>query len=278
VATNISDTFQRQNAQSINYAFSKQSELYDRHDQSNPVLQAMRQQVYEHVERYLPSNANILELNAGTGIDALHFITRGHKVFATDLSDGMIFQLKQKQKIHRLENQLRVQQVSYDQLNELSGTEKFDFIFSNFGGLNCISDLTKVTRHFPAFLKPGSYLTVVIMPPVCPWELASIFKGKFGHAFRRLRKNGTRAQLEGESFQTYYHSLQRIRSAFGRNFQFISSEGLAALSPQPHHRNFPQKFPLIYKVLNKADGVFRKSFPFNRWADHIIVTFRYFPK
>lgn len=66
----------------------------------------MRHQVYAHVEKYLIPKSRILELNAGTGIDALFFIWAGHQVHATDLADGMISQIKAKISKHGLANQL----------------------------------------------------------------------------------------------------------------------------------------------------------------------------
>jgi SAM-dependent methyltransferase len=264
-----------ENALEINRAFSRQSFSYDENDRANPLLCDMRQVTYDHVNRFLKSNSSILELNAGTGIDALHFIRQGHRVLATDFSDGMAAQINLKKDIYRLGNELIVRQLSYENLNQLETNEKFDFIFSNFGGLNCISDLKRVTTHLPSLLKPGAYVCVVIMPPVCPWEIAGIFKGNFKNAFRRFRKHGTIAHLEGSYFRTYYHSLRSVKDAFGKTFAFIGSEGLAALTPPPHHANFPDTFPYLYSLLKKADAKVRRSYPFNRWADHVIATFQY---
>src|SRR3954471_6684935 len=84
------------NSVQINEAFSRQSLHYDADDLQNPLLQDMRVQVYRHVSKFLTQPSNILELNSGTGIDALYFVQQGHKVHATDLSDGMIKQIKTK--------------------------------------------------------------------------------------------------------------------------------------------------------------------------------------
>lgn len=262
--------------EAINRGFSRQSNDYDHSDQSNQVLQDMRHQVYAHVEKYLRPESYILELNAGTGLDALHFISAGHRVHATDLSDGMIRQIRSKISENDLSAQLTFQQVSFDQLDKVY-LKNFDYVFSNFGGLNCIQDLSLVSQHLPPLLKPNAFLTWVIMPPVCPWELLAIFKGRWKHALRRLNKNGTLAHLEGEYFKTYYHSLKNIRSALGPSFTLIGLEGLAALSPQPYHKEFPVKHPEFYNALRKLDGWCHSTFPFNRWADHIMVTFQYKP-
>jgi ubiquinone/menaquinone biosynthesis C-methylase UbiE len=260
--------------EAVNRAFSKQSFHYDQEDHGNIVLQDMRAQVYDHVNRFIRPDSFILELNAGTGIDALHFANLGHRVHATDLSDGMIVQIQKKIEAFPVDDRLSCQQLSYDRLSDVNQKD-FDYVFSNFGGLNCIQDLSLVTRHLPAILKPGAFVSWVILPPVCAWELFSALKGHGKKAFRRFHKNGVRSHLEGEYFTTYYHSLSDIRSAFGRTFELIACEGLAALSPQPHRGDFPVRHPSLYHNLRRLDSAVRNHFPFNRWADHIIVTFQY---
>lgn len=267
------DTMLLNQLESVNRAFSKQSSNYDREDDANPILRDMRQQVYGHVAKHLKPQSTILELNAGTGIDALYFTRLGHRVHATDLSTGMIHQINEKIEAHHVRDRLSCQQVSYDRLDEVKGL-KFDYVFSNFGGLNCIDDLSKVTKHLPAILNPGAYITWVIMPPVYLWELLWLLKGDVKQAFRRLHKGGVMAHLEGEYFKTYYHSLSQIKKAFGPGFKLIDVEGLCTVSPPPAPGNFPHKHPGLYKALRKTDGMLRSSFPFNRWADHIIVTFQ----
>ncbi|HEY0654971.1 MAG TPA: class I SAM-dependent methyltransferase [Chryseosolibacter sp.] len=263
------------NDQAVHDAFSKQSFHFDEEDASNPVLLRMRQQVYTHVSQYLKPRSKILELNAGTGIDAVHFVKQGHTVHATDVATGMIHQIHRKVANHHLHSSLTCQQLSYTDLADVEGSE-FDFIFSNFGGLNCVDDLKKVTKHFAALLRDGGYVTLVIMPVVCPWEIAGIFRhGK--KALRRFRPQGVLAHLEGKYFQTYYHSLTSIRAAFDQRFTFIRSEGLAAVSAQPHNGKFPLTHPFLDKTLNQLDARVRNHFPFNRWADHLIVTLRYTP-
>ena len=258
----------------INRGFSKQSVGYDEADSGNIILQDLRQQVYRHVQRYLRPASHILELNAGTGIDAMFFVSQGHYVHATDLSDGMISQIQKKISTHHYANRLTCQQLSFEDLHMVSA-KNYDYVFSNFGGLNCIPDLSRVTRHLPPLLKPGGYVTWVIMPPVCPWEILWTFKGQWRKAFRRLQKGGTMAHVESEFFRTHYHSLSKIRAALGPAFKLIRSEGLAVASPQPHHNIFPVKNPRLYKLLRRIDATIKDYFPFNRWGDHLIVTFQY---
>jgi ubiquinone/menaquinone biosynthesis C-methylase UbiE len=258
----------------VNKAFSKQSGKFDDFDVSNPILQDMRQQIYKHIDQYLKPASHILELNAGTGIDALHLASLGHAVHATDVSDGMVSQIRKKISDDNSSKRISVQQLSYDQLH-LSCETNFDYVFSNFGGLNCIASLKDVTRHLPSLLRPGAHVTWVIMPTVCLWEIIGVLKGNFKHAFRRFNRDGVTAHLEGEYFKTYYHSLRDITEAFGPDFKLIETEGLGAISPQPHHTRFVMSYPRLYKWLRLLDARVRHSFPFNRWADHLIVTLQY---
>ncbi|HEX8060316.1 MAG TPA: methyltransferase domain-containing protein [Cyclobacteriaceae bacterium] len=241
-----------QDSGAVNKAFSAQSVHYDQDDKANRVIADLRQQVYRHIARFMKPGSRILELNAGTGIDAKYFISQGHSVLATDLSDGMINELTKKG--------LTAKQLSYENVNEIEG--KFDYVFSNFGGLNCIDDLHKVTRNLLQLLNTNGYVTCVIMPPVCLWETMSL-------NFRRFNKNGVMAHIDGHYFRTWYHSLAGIKNAFGNPFEFVESEGLAALSPPPHKTDF-----FAYDFSRKIDAALNKTFPFDRWADHIIVTFR----
>jgi SAM-dependent methyltransferase len=250
-------------------AFSVQAPHYDSDDRANPVIADLRKQVYDHVSRYMKPRSRILELNAGTGIDATYFISLGHTVLATDLSDGMVMELNKKAAVH---NGLSVKQLPYNKIDEITDGP-FDYIFSNFGGLNCISDLSEVTKHLPRLLKPDGYVTFVVMPVICGWELLSTFKGSPA-GFRRLKTGGVPAHIDGEYFHTWYHSFKTIRKAFGDQFTLTGCEGLAAISPPPHRSDFPGKHPRLYKFLRGTDRLVNRSFPFNRWADHIIMTFR----
>jgi hypothetical protein len=195
----------------------------------------------------------------------MHFASLGYRVHATDLSSGMIKQIRDKIQSSNPVGRLTCQQVSYDQLH-LVGGEKFDYVFSNFGGLNCIQDLSAVTTKLKTLLRPGAFVTFVIMPPVSLWELAWILKGQPKQAFRRLKKNGVKAHLEGEFFETYYHSLKKIKTAFGPDFTLVRVEGLCSLSPPPSPKEFAFRNPRLYKTLRAFDSLLRTIPPFDRWG------------
>ena len=197
-------------AEAVNRGFSRQSAIYDEADRNNPVLQDLRHQVYAHVQKFLKPASRILELNAGTGLDALYFVSQGHRIHATDLSDGMISQVKRKIQQNDIASQLTCQQLSYTELDK-SSEKGFDYVFSNFGGLNCVRDLSQVTQNLSGLLNDEAYITLVIMPPISPWELTWVLKGDLQKAVRRLRKEGAVAHLEAD----YILKLERYILANG---------------------------------------------------------------
>jgi ubiquinone/menaquinone biosynthesis C-methylase UbiE len=264
--SSISDPFEN-----VNKAFSRQSEIYDDYDNNNPTLTWMRQQVRKHAMDFLSKNDKILELNSGTGIDAEFFARQGFKIHCTDLSDGMIEQMKIKFSIGELAEKVTVQQCSFTELDKIEN-QKFDFIFSNFGGLNCVDDLKKVTKFFPELLNQNGRVCLVILPPICPWEIIQLFRGKFSLAFRRFHKNGVLANVEGIKFKTYYFSADDVMKSLGNKFDLLRVSSLGLLTPIPQMDKIPKRFPKLTKVLNKIDEKISGIYPFNRMGDHIIVT------
>ncbi|MDA2929724.1 class I SAM-dependent methyltransferase [Acidobacteria bacterium AH-259-O06] len=260
----------------VNQAFSRQSVRYDAYEENHEILKWMRGQVRTHVMGFLKKSDYILELNSGTGLDAVFFAQHGFKVHATDLSDGMISQLEQKVEMFKLQDRITVQQCSFTSLEEIPH-RRYDYVFSNFGGLNCTANLSVVSSSVGRLLKPDGFITVVLMPPVCPWELALIFRGHFKIAVRRLHRNGALAHIEGVYFKTYYFSPGQILKAFGNGFKKIRLQGLASLSPPPRMENFPRRYPKLYKFLRTLDERVAHVPPFNSWSDHFILTMQYHP-
>ena len=77
-------------------AFSRTAEKYDSFAGDHPHLIRMRNKVYDHISKLLPRGSRILELNAGTGTDAVALAQRGYHVHATDLASGMLGRARDK--------------------------------------------------------------------------------------------------------------------------------------------------------------------------------------
>jgi ubiquinone/menaquinone biosynthesis C-methylase UbiE len=255
----------------VNEAFSRQSPVFDAIDRENSIIVWMRERIRKEVLHFLPENANMLELNCGTGLDAIFFASHGHKVLATDNADGMLEQTRRKLQSLNLQDKVTVRQCSFNNLEQLYGMQ-FDYVFSNFGGLNCSENLGKILNDISQLLKPGGRFTLVIMPTVCPWEIVTIFKGYFRTAFRRFKKHGATAHLEGEHFKCYYYDPGYVLKVLGEDFKLLSLKGLSITVPPPFIENFMEKHPKVFRMLEYIENAVLGKTPFNRWCDHYMIT------
>jgi ubiquinone/menaquinone biosynthesis C-methylase UbiE len=262
-----------QDEQEINVseAFSRQSVVFDAIEKENAIHAWIRDRVRAEVLRHSSAGAKMLELNCGTGLDAVFFATQGMSVLATDNAPGMLEVLSQKVKAYGLQDKLEMKRCSFNNLQEL-GEQKFDYVFSNFGGLNCAEDLAAVLRGIDNVLNPGGKFSLAIMPPVCPWELAMLFKGYFRTAFRRFSPKGALSHVEGVHFRSYYYSPSFVIRHIGSNYSLLSLKGLAAIVPPPFIGQFCEKHPRLFSFLEKIENRLCDKFPFNRWCDHYVIT------
>jgi len=258
-------------------AFSRTAEKYDAFADDHPNQLRMRNKVYAHVQRYLSPGSRILELNCGTGTDAVELARRGYRIHATDIATGMLERLQGKVLQNNLGNQITFQQCSFTNLNQVQGAP-FDAIFSNLGGLNCIPNLSSVIAQLPNILRPNGLVTWVLMPPVCLWEMAEIFRGHPRLAFRRFSHNGTRAHLEGLHFTVHYFTPKKVLQWFGKEYDCLAIEGLSVITPTAESKNFAKRYTRLYRSLSWLDDRLASRFPWSGWGDFFIITMRYQPQ
>ncbi|MDQ2691165.1 MAG: class I SAM-dependent methyltransferase [Chloroflexota bacterium] len=263
--------------QTIAEAFSRTAEKYDAFADDHPHLTRMRNKVYAHVMHHVQPGARILEINAGTGTDAVQLAQRGYVVHATDIAPGMLARLRDKVETLNLHEQVTFEQRSFLSLEKIGGPS-FDAVFSDLGGLNCIPDLTPVIRQLPAILKPGGSVTWVLMPPICLWEMAEVFRGNLSVAFRRFGRGRVGANLEGLKFDVYYFSPRQVIRWFGNHFELRALEGLSVITPTAESKNFAKWHPRLYRVLSWLDDRLSPLQPWSGWGDFYILTMIYKPQ
>ena len=134
--------------QTIADAFSLTAEKYDSFVQDHPHLTRMRRKVYAHLARFVPQGAHILELNAGTGTDAVQLAQHGYRVHATDVAPAMSDRRRVAGSELGLQDRVTVEQRSFLSLSNVPGAP-FDAVFSDLGGLNCVADLSPVIGQLP---------------------------------------------------------------------------------------------------------------------------------
>jgi ubiquinone/menaquinone biosynthesis C-methylase UbiE len=265
-----SPTIQEQAAAS---AFTKQAPLFDDLYNSNSIIRYKRRRVREHVDRLLSPGSSILELNAGTGEDAVYFATQGHRVHATDIAPGMRDVFLQKIKENNQQEKVSFELCSFTQLENLEQKGPYDLVFSNFAGLNCTAELKKTLDALPALLKPGGYATLVILPRFCLWEFLLLFRGRFRTAFRRFSgSKGTTARVEGEYFRCWYYNPSFIRRHTKDDFNVVTTEGLCTLVPPSYIEQFAEQHPGLFRFLKRREDAWKNSWPWRSVGDYYIIT------
>lgn len=262
--------------EAVDLGFSRKADIYDAYCNAHPVIRWARKIVRQEVISRLKPGASILELNAGTGADAAYFVEHGYRVHATDIAGGMIAAVEQKIKTSNHGERFTAQQISFTELGQVAGGP-YDLVFSNFGGLNCIPDLRTVTQSLPRLLTPGGYLVWVIMPPICPWELAQVLRGQVRVATRRLKNNGVMANVEGAPVMTWYHSSREVMEAASLRFRLLRQQSLSLFCPPSYMDRFPHHFPRLTRFLLDLDERLGGLSPFNHGGDFIAYTFQYEP-
>jgi ubiquinone/menaquinone biosynthesis C-methylase UbiE len=264
------------NEQQAAKAFSKQAAVFDAYDGGNTIIRYKRERVRQKVIQCLTSSptASILELNAGTGVDAIYFAGQGYRVHATDIAPGMLKELEKKVNALGLDAHITHELCSYTKLHDLKEKGPYDLIFSNFAGLNCTNELDKVLRSFSGLLKPGGYAVLVVLPSFCLWETLLLFKGKFRTAFRRwfTRRTGALSRVEGEYFTCWYYPPSYITRALGDGFERKGLDGLCTLVPPSYIEDFAEKHPSLYRFLQKKENRWKANWPWRAIGDYYIIT------
>jgi ubiquinone/menaquinone biosynthesis C-methylase UbiE len=154
----------------------------------------------------------ILEINGGTGEDAIWLAQKGAAVTCTDISEEMVEVAKQKA-VEENQSNVVFKQLDITQISNNFNDQKFDVIFSNFGGLNCLTEkeFKQFLNDAHKILNPNGKLIMVIMPSFCLWETNYFLsKLKLKQAFRRKNKKGVAAQVGDLHVKTFYYSPKKV--------------------------------------------------------------------
>jgi ubiquinone/menaquinone biosynthesis C-methylase UbiE len=253
-------------------AYNRNADKYDEFIENNPNLMRMRQKVYSHVTALLSKKSHILDLACGTGTDAFWFAKHGYTVHGVDISDGMLERAQEKAKQLGLESRATFEHLSYTELGKLDQNQ-FDLTFSNFGGLNCVSDLKLVADQVRPLLKPNAFVIWALMPPFCLWESAMLLRGRFQLATRRYLGKST-VHKEGLNYPVYYYTPKQVSQAWGNGFQLESVRALSVITPPATNKDFAINRPRMFEFLSKLDDALESRYPFKYWGDFTIVTLR----
>jgi SAM-dependent methyltransferase len=244
---------------------------------ANEIFSWMRRRVHSECVRLFTPAARVLEIGCGVGLDTAFLAAEGFAVTATDPAPGMARRTRERLRsavpqadVIVLDEGLQTLEA---RLVQEAGSAPFDAIFSNFGALNCVEDLTPLRRLAEHRLTRGGCLLLCLMSRVCPWEIGYFLaKGRPRTALRRIGRDPIMVDIEGIKVPTFYHRPRRIMNALGTGFSLRRLLGLAVVVPPPYLAGtWSGAPPRLRRSASTLDGLLSGRAPFNRLGDHFLI-------
>lgn len=250
--------------------FDELAEEYDRRFSQGVLGILLRRAVWRWLDECFQPGQHVLELNCGTGEDAVYLGRRGVQVLATDNSPAMLEAARAKVVRAELESVVELLPLAIEDLLPETPLRlgPFDGVLSNFGGLNCVADLRGVAAGLASNLRPGAAAVLCLMGPIVPWEwIWFLVRGQPAKAFRRLRRGGS----SWRGLTVHYPSIGAVRRAFAPGFHFRRAAALGALLPPAYVEEWAARHPRLLAWLERWERRL-ESFPGLPWlADHYLL-------
>lgn len=280
-------------------AFDDLAAGYDADFTASAIGTLMRTAVWRRLDACFAAGDRVLELNCGTGEDAVHLARRGVRVLATDASAAMVEMARRKAAAAGVAGAVELRRLAIEDLATLapatlggspatpdapdatrsagglgSPSESttwrppFDGALSNFGGLNCVADLRAAAAGLAACLRPGAVAALCVMGPLVPWEWAwYLGHGQPAHALRRLRPGGS--HWRGMTIR--YPTVGAVRRALAPAFRLRRAAAIGALLPPTYAESWARRHPAWLARLARWERRVETWPPLPWLADHFLL-------
>jgi ubiquinone/menaquinone biosynthesis C-methylase UbiE len=254
-------------------AFDRIAPDYDRRFTDSLIGRAQRDAVWKVLARTFRTNDKILELNCGTGEDAIFLAGNGISVFALDASRQMIARAEQRLRHNAPQLPVVFCEQPTERIGELHPETQFDGALSNFSGLNCIADLDAVASSLAGLVKQGGRLVVCFSTRFCLIEiLYYLAVGQWRTAFRRC-KGYSEVTLDGMQFTVYYPTLRKIRQSFAPDFRLSFCTGIGVAIPPSYFEGWIRQHPRLFLLLSSLEGLLAAVPILRSTGDHVLLCF-----
>jgi ubiquinone/menaquinone biosynthesis C-methylase UbiE len=259
----------------VSVPFDAIAAAYDDTFSNSSIGRLQRELVWLEADRVFRTGQHLLEINCGTGIDALHFASRGLKVLACDSASTMVEVARRRLNASAFPHAVDVRCLAIEQLGTLEPERPYNGIFSNFAGLNCLSDLNSVVRDVARLVTPGGKVVLCLFGQICVWEIFFYaLRGDFRKAFRRFRRYGAVAVLAPDSqVVVHYPSVRELRRMFSPYFRLERWRGVGISVPPSYLEGLAVAFPRFLRLAAGIDARFGRCPGFRALADHVVLTF-----
>jgi ubiquinone/menaquinone biosynthesis C-methylase UbiE len=254
-------------------AFDSLAATYDDLFTRSMIGRAQRDAVWDALLDTFEPGAHILELNCGTGEDALFLAQHCVSVVACDASEKMIQTARQRMQTEDPEAPIEFVVLPTEQLWKLRRGELFDGAFSNFSGLNCVADLHRTARDLASLVTMGAPVLVCLSTRFCLSEMIwYLLHGQVRKAFRRF--SGVATARVGEfTVKVQYPTLRAMKRMFSSHFILRSCTGIGVAVPPSYVEPIMRKYPRVLNLLSRIDKRIARLPWFRTIGDHMLLHF-----
>jgi SAM-dependent methyltransferase len=246
-------------ASAVEAAFDTLAEQYDALWSYSAIGREQRAAVWRWIDPLFHAGDRVLDLGCGTGVDADHFRQRRVEVYGIDASREMV-------RLARARG-VDAHHLAIETLGDMKNP--FDGAVSNFGALNCVSNLESVALALGRLIHSGGYVAICLAGPCSLWETAHyLVRRKIAKAFRRWNPSRCEAPL---GVRLEYPTVRHLMRLFLRDFRLIHWCGIGLCVPPSYVRGISEA---TIARLAAADRRLAHRRVFRALADHRLFVFQ----
>lgn len=260
-------------------AFDAFAPAYDVEFTDTALGRLLRGRVWGVLAEQLRPGQRVIEIACGTGEDAVWLAQRGVWVTATDGSPQMLQAAKRKaeaagvsERVAFLLLDIAASENGDSMLDGEAVNAPFDGALSDFGGLNVIDNWRPLAQRLAELVRPGGWVILVPMGPVCPWEIAwHLAHLDLQTAFRRFYGPAD-ALIGAAHIPVFYPSAGRLSQDFAPWFRIEEVQSLGFWLPPSYLSHLVDRFPTLFARLTRLES--RTARLTRGLGDHYILRLR----
>jgi ubiquinone/menaquinone biosynthesis C-methylase UbiE len=254
-------------------AFDRLAASYDEVFTCSVVGRAQRNLVWDKLRQAFHAGDRILEINCGTGEDALFLASRGVSVVACDGSAAMIAVARQKLDRATPPAAVAFHTLPNERLSELTSHALFDGAFSNFSGLNCVASIPDVAASLGKLLQPGGVAILCVSTRFCLWELLwFLLRGKPRKAVRRILGSAM-ASIHESTVPIFYPTVKEWSRSVAPHFRLRSVRAVGLFVPPSYAETWASTHRRAVSLLEQLDRALGAWPVLRSVGDHILLEF-----
>lgn len=252
-------------------AFDSIAKTYDATFTYSVIGRAQRNVVWRELHELVRPGDRVLDMNCGTGEDALYLAGLGAEVLACDCSTEMLNVAREK----AIKAGRRVS-FAYQNIEEIDSLPQrtFDVVLSNFSGLNCIGDLPGVAMRLAGIVKDRGAAVLCVSTRICVWETVYYLTRRDTYrAFRRWA-GFAEPRISNNAVPVWYPTVAQIRRAMRPHFNLESIQAVGLSVPPSYLEGWARRSPKAIQRLEQLDRLLSQVPLLRTLGDHVLLRFR----